>query len=355
MIPSRWQLLTAAVLLTLVAVGFALLVTESAAGAVVAAAAVWLSLWAHLALHEGAHLVAALAVRIPVVAVRIAPFGGWRNEVLTRPSPEATALPARMAVVCLAGPAANLGTAAVLGVVAAVLPAAPGSAMTRMAMIVAAGVAVLLGLGNLIPGTVPPTDGGKVLRWLFNPAELRVGLDVIGFQEEVSRTLRALDPDPAVTAFIGKCVLGPSHDLVADAERLQAVAYADGTDPAVAASIARTLTVQFGLWYLHAAVVNRAPVEDKEIVELSELARVGFDAEVPAARLAMGLAELLAGRPVEARSLLRGPFPDGLRGVALLLRAGAERQLGNNAEADRLVAGMGPGHDFIKRLDATVR
>ncbi|GAA0940413.1 hypothetical protein GCM10009558_054780 [Virgisporangium aurantiacum] len=94
MIPSRWQLACAAAFLTLVAVGFALLVTESAAGAVVAAGAVWLSLWVHLALHEGAHLVTALAVRVPVVAVRIAPFGGWRNEVLTRPSPAATALPA---------------------------------------------------------------------------------------------------------------------------------------------------------------------------------------------------------------------------------------------------------------------
>ncbi|WP_204006947.1 hypothetical protein [Virgisporangium aurantiacum] len=346
MIPSRWQLACAAAFLTLVAVGFALLVTESAAGAVVAAGAVWLSLWVHLALHEGAHLVTALAVRVPVVAVRIAPFGGWRNEVLTRPSPAATALPARMALVHLAGPVANLGTAAVLAVVASW----PGPATTRLALIVAAAVAGLLGLGNLIPGSTPPNDGSKILRWLSRPAsaEIRAGLRMIQFQEEISRTLRALDPDPTVAAFITKCDRAVSHDLVPDAERLQAMAHADGTDPAVAASIARTITVQFGLWYLYAAAVSRTPVEHKEIVELAELARVGFDAGVPAARLAMGLVELLAGRPGEARSLLLGAFPDDLRGVALLLRTGAERQLGN--DSDDLVAGAGPGHDRLAEV-----
>lgn len=345
MIPSRWQLICAAAFLTLLAVGFALLVTESATGAVVAAGAVWLSLWVHLALHEGAHLVTALAVRVPVVAVRIAPFGGWRNEVLTRPSPSATALPARMALVHLAGPAANLGTAAVLGVVAS----SPGPATTRLALIVAAAVAVLLGLGNLIPGSAQPTDGTKILRWLSRStaAELRVGLRAIQFQEEISRTLRALDPDPAVAPFITKCDVALSHDLVPDAERLQAVAYADGTEPAVAASIARTITVQFGLWYLYAAAVSRTPVEHKEVVELSELARVGFDAGAPAARLALGLAELLAGRPGEARSLLLETFPDDLRGVALLLRAVAEARLGNHAGAAGLVRAAG---DRLPRL-----
>ncbi|GAA0956703.1 hypothetical protein GCM10009558_074850 [Virgisporangium aurantiacum] len=212
------------------------------------------------------------------------------------------------------------------------------------------GLAGLLGLGNLIPGSTPPNDGSKILRWLSRPAsaEIRAGLRMIQFQEEISRTLRALDPDPTVAAFITKCDRAVSHDLVPDAERLQAMAHADGTDPAVAASIARTITVQFGLWYLYAAAVSRTPVEHKEIVELAELARVGFDAGVPAARLAMGLVELLAGRPGEARSLLLGAFPDDLRGVALLLRTGAERQLGN--DSDDLVAGAGPGHDRLAEV-----
>ena len=345
MIPSRWQLFCAAAFLTLVAVGFALLVTESAAGAVVAAGAVWLSLWVHLVLHEGAHLVTALAVRVPVVAVRIAPFGGWRNEVLTRPSPSATALPARMALILLAGPAANLGAAAVLGVAAA----APGSAAVRVALIVAAAVGVLLGVGNLHPGPSTPTDGGKLLHWLFRSAELRAGLRLIHFQEEVSRTLRAMDPDPALADFIKRCDTAVLHDVVGPAEQLQSVARADGTDPALAAAIGQTLTVQFGLWYLHAAA-RGAPVAHKEIVELSELARFAAGTGTPAARLALGLVAVLDGRPEEARSLLPDDGPPDLRGVAGLLRAAAEGRLGNRAEAQLLIAAAGASHEQLSQV-----
>ena len=49
-------------------------------------------------------------------------------------------------------------------------------------------------------------------------------------------------------------------DFVADAERLAALARADSTDPATAAAIGQALSIQFGLWYLYAAVVTRSPV-----------------------------------------------------------------------------------------------
>jgi hypothetical protein len=348
MTQPRWQLVSAAVLLTLVAVGFALLVTESAAGAAVAAGAVWLSLWAHLALHEGAHLVAALLLRIPVVAVRVAPFGGWRNEVVTRPSPSASGLPVRMVLVHLAGPLANLGTAAALGVWAV----APGPASVRVALFVAAAVAVMLGLGNLVPWHLPPTDGTKAVLWLARSEEIRAQIRLIHFQEEVSRTLRALNPgdvDPALAAFIARCdtaFLPRQEDFMAEAVRLQALAHAEGTAPEVAAAIGRTLTVQFGLWYLYAAAVTRSPVEHKEIVELAELAAVAGD------RLALGLVAVLDERPAEALSLLSGLFGDD---VALALRAVAGCQAGDRAEADRLLAGGGRHYEQLATVVAAVR
>ncbi|MEE3920471.1 hypothetical protein V2I01_26415 [Micromonospora sp. BRA006-A] len=56
-----------------------------------------------------------------------------------------------------------------------------------------------------------------------------------------------------------------SAELVTEAERLAALARARSTDPAAAAAIGQVLSVQFGLWYLYAAVVTGSPVEQREV------------------------------------------------------------------------------------------
>ncbi|MFG3603074.1 hypothetical protein [Micromonospora chersina] len=372
MISSRRRLVVASVLLALEALAFALVVTESVTGAIVAVGVTCLSVWVHVVLHECGHLVAAKLLRLPVVAVRIAPFTGWRNEVAVRPVPSATALPLRMVLFYLGGPVANLCAAGVL----AVAGASTSTPLTRLALLGAAVVAALLGVLNLIPGTSPRSDGRNLLRWLSAPTATRAGLRAAYCQEEISRTLRAInqplghpvgtgeDPRAALVAFQQRWSTGRAQsaaDLVADAERLAALARADSTDPVAAAAIGQVLTVQFGLWYLYAAVVNGAPVERREVLEISELAQIAFHVQphLVSARVAMSLAHLLNHRPEQARSLLvdirPGVDPPDLCDLAFLLRAIAECHLGNHADADALVRAAGGGHPQLTEVVAAIR
>ncbi|MFG1659899.1 hypothetical protein ACGFIY_25520 [Micromonospora chersina] len=372
MISSRRRLVVASVLLALEAVAFALFVTESVTGAIAAVGFTCLSVWVHVVLHECGHLVAAKLLCLPVVAVRIAPFSGWRNEVAVRPAPSATALPLRMVLFYLGGPMANLCAATAL----AAAGASTGTPLTRLALLGAALVAALLGVLNLVPWTSPRSDGRNLLRWLSAPTGSRAGLRAAYYQEEIGRTLRAINPpfgdpvrdaeDPrgALAAFQQRWSTGrvqSAADLVADAERLAALARADTTDPGAAAAIGQVLTVQFGLSYLYAAVVNGAPVERREVLEISELAQIAFHVQphLMSARVAMSLAHLLNHRPEQARSLLvdirPGVDPTDLCDVALLLRAIAECHLGNHADADALVRAAGGRYPQLREVVAAIR
>jgi hypothetical protein len=311
------QVVTSVVFLTLLAGAFALLATESVTVAVVACAALWASVWVNIVLHEVGHLGAALLMRVPVVAVRIAPFTGWRNEVLVRPSPWASALRARMVVVFLGGPLVNLGTAVGVASVVNSFPVA-----TQIVLVEVVLVAFLLGVVNLVPGA--SHDGTLLRLWLAAGAREEVW--AARFREEVVRILRLVDPGDVepLTAYLGRLVdaaPGIPADLVEDAGRLRDL---PGADPA----IAQVLSIQFGMWYLYAAAVTRAPVDHEEIVEIGELARRAVRARPgsAASKIAMGLAELLAERPERARSVLAGvPASDGgLYEVAVQLRAAGD-------------------------------
>ncbi|SIN13287.1 hypothetical protein [Micromonospora cremea] len=293
MIAPRRRLVAASILLVLEAVAFALFVTESVTGAIAAIAFTCVSLWVHVVLHECGPLVVAKLLRLPVIAVRIAPFTGWQSEVSVRPAPSATALPLRMVLFYLGGPMANLCTATVL----ATATALTSTAWTRVALLGAALLAALLGVVNLLPGISPRSDGRNLLRWLLAPTATRAALRAAYYQEEASRTLRTIargevdddrlgdpvrdgnDPRLALAAFQRRWSTGHAQsaaDLIADAERLAPLARADSTDPVAAAAIGEALTVQFGLLYLYAAVVNRSPVEHKEVLEISELAQLAL-------------------------------------------------------------------------------
>ncbi|MCW3842123.1 hypothetical protein ONA70_18655 [Micromonospora yasonensis] len=378
MTSPRRRLVAASILLLLEAVAFALLVTESVTGALAAAGFTCVSLWAHLVLHEFGHLIVAKLLRLPVIAVRIAPFTGWRNEVWIRPAPSATALPLRMVLFYLGGPMTNLLTAAVLGTATA----STSTPLTRAALLGAALVAALLGMANLIPGKSPRSDGRNLLRWLFAPTATRAALQAGYYQEEVTRTLQTIargkvgdhrlgnpvrdgnDPRLALAAFQQRWSTGHTQsaaDLIADAERLAALARADSTDPAAAAAIAQVLTVQFGLWYLYAAAVNGSPVEHQEVLEISELAQLAFHAQphMLSARVAMSLAHLLNQQPKHARSLLLdirpSVDPPDLFSVAFLLRAIAECYLGNHADADTLIRAAGGDYQQLTQVVTAIQ
>lgn len=373
----RRRLVAVSLLLAVEATAFALLVTESVMDAIVAAGLTCVSLWLHLVLHECGHLVVAKLLRLPVIAVRVAPFNGWRNEVSVRPSPSMTALPLRMVLFYLGGPLANLCAATAL----VIASASTGTALTRLTLLGAAFVGALLGLTNLVPGRSTHSDGHNLLRWLRAPAAAREGLRAGYYQEEVVRALRAVaraggdvhrvgiqardgsDPLLALAAYQQRLSAGhtQSADLVEEAERLAALARAGGTDPAAAAAIGQMLSLQFGMWYLYAAVVTGAPVERREVREISELARIAVRTQPRAlsARIVMSLAHLLNQRPEDARSLLLdvrpGAEPRDLCAVALLLRAAAESYLGNPAEADHLLRAAGGDYPQLAQLVAAIR
>ena len=373
----RRRLVAVSLLLAVEATAFALLVTESVMDAIVAAGLTCVSLWLHLVLHECGHLVVAKLLRLPVIAVRVAPFNGWRNEVSVRPSPAMTAVTQRVVVVYLGGPLANLCAATAL----VVASASTGTALSRLTLLGAAFVGALLGLTNLVPGRSTHSDGHNLLRWLRAPAAAREGLRAGYYQEEVVRALRAVaraggdvhrvgiqarggsDPLLALAAYQQRLSAGhtQSADLVEEAERLAALARAGGTDPAAAAAIGQMLSLQFGMWYLYAAVVTGAPVERREVREISELARIAARTQPRAlsARIVMSLAHLLNQRPEDARSLLLdvrpGTEPRDLCAVALLLRAAAESYLGNHAEADHLLRAAGGDYPQLAQLVAAIR
>ncbi|MBO4142569.1 hypothetical protein J5U46_20695 [Micromonospora tulbaghiae] len=373
----RRRLVAVCLLLALEAAAFALLVTESVTGAIVAAGLTCVSLWLHLVLHECGHLVVAKLLGLPVVAVRIAPFNGWRNEVSVRPSPSTAALPLRMVLFYLGGPLANLSAATALVVASGYT----GTALTRLTLLGAAFVGALLALTNLVPGRATRSDGQNLFRWLRALAAAREGLGAGYYQEEVVRALRAVarvagdvhrvgiqaragsDPLLALAAYQQR--LSTAHtqsaELVEEAERLAALARASSTDPATAAAIGQMLSVQFGLWYLYAAVVTGSPVARREVREISELAGIAARTQPHAfsARIAMSLAHLLNQRPEDARSLLLdvrpGTEPADLCAVALLLRAAAESYLGNHADADHLLRAAGGDYPQLAQLVDAIR
>ncbi|MDO3684922.1 hypothetical protein [Micromonospora sp. C28ISP2-4] len=372
----RRRLVAVSLLLAVETAAFALLVTESVPDAIAVAGLTCVSLWLHLVLHECGHLVVAKLLGLPVVAVRIAPFNGWRNEVSVRPSPSTAALPLRMVLFHLGGPLTNLGTATALVVAAT----STGTALTRFALLAAAFVGALLGLTNLVPGRSTRSDGQNLLRWLRAPAAAREALRAGYYQEEVVRALRAVaragvdvqgvgiqacggDPLLALAAYQRRLTAAhtQSAELVGEAERLAALARAGSTDPAAAAAIGQTLSVQFGLWYLYAAVVTGSPVARREVREISELAGIAARPQprVLTARIAMSLAHLLNQRPEDARSLLLdvrpGAEPTDLCAVALLLRAAAESYLGNHVAADRLLRAARGDYPQLAQLVAAIR
>lgn len=377
LVKLRRRLVAVSLLLAVEAAAFALLVTESVTGAIAAAGLTCLSLWLHLVLHECGHLVVAKLLRLPVVAVRIAPFNGWRNEVSVRPSPSTVALPLRMVLFYLGGPLINLCAATAL----VVASASTSTALTRLTLLGAAFVGTLLALTNLVPGRSTGSDGHHLLRWLRAPAATREGLRAGYYQEEVVSALGAVaraagdvhrvgiqarpgsDPLLALAGYQQRLRTAhtQSPELVEEAERLAALARAGGTDPVAAAAIGQALSVQFGLWYLYAAVVYGSPVECREVREISELAQIAGRTQpgVLSARIAMSLAHLLNQRPEDARSLLLdvrpGAEPPDLCALALLLRAAAESYLGNHADADQLLGAAPGGYPQLAQLVATIR
>jgi hypothetical protein len=122
-------------------------------------------------LHECAHLLVALLLRLPVVEMRIRPTSS--SFVRVRPSPTAKALPPRFILMHLAGPLTNLAIAFGL----ARLASAEVPDLVRSCLLTAALLSAILGIGNLVPHrdhrSGLHSDGSQIWRWLARPAHQR--------------------------------------------------------------------------------------------------------------------------------------------------------------------------------------
>ncbi|OBH86891.1 zinc metalloprotease [Mycobacterium scrofulaceum] len=115
-----------------------------------------LVLLASLVAHELAHAVVARRAGVPVGSVTLWLFGG-----VTTLGGEAKT-PAAAFRIAIAGPATSLALAGIFGGLVAVLPMVGAAPIAVGVASWLAGINLLLGLFNLLPGA--PLDGGRVLR-----------------------------------------------------------------------------------------------------------------------------------------------------------------------------------------------
>ncbi len=331
----------------------------------------------HLVIHEGGHLLAALLTGLPVTRARITVRSGRQSMVMVRPEPSWPALAVRMVVFALGGPLANLGAAALT------YQFAVGSfpVLVRYALGVTTLTGIAFGLVNLLPYRLPSglrSDGLLALRWALHSAGARAELDRGQRAEGRIKAYRAIagsylegirlnevtatdDPLILLAWFERRWMAGDHDRIVAEAERLSAIAHDEVTDPAHAGLIAGRLATIFGMSYLFAAIVDDQPVDRThidEIVEIGELAARLLPENVHA-RIGLAIVRLLDHRPEEARDLLAGITSAGIQSdamaVAVQVRAVAEVYLSDQAQADPLIAAFGDGNPAMRQILTALR
>ncbi|MFF5297429.1 hypothetical protein [Paractinoplanes globisporus] len=333
-----------------------------------------------IVLHETGHLLAALALRLKVVGVRIRYTG--QSFVRVKPDAALKWLPARFVLWHLAGPAVDFALA--VGLFAAARSTDSPTALD--CLLAAALTAFLLGVGNLWPHTTPAgmrSDGAQVLRWLLHPSRQStiVVTDTAALRKVVDgtidpaaldafiettvdgravalavhlRLLRKLGLDrPGVKVTIGNVAIGPA--TASDYLRLHTYAVAPSTPGEMTDALAPNLGVIAGLWQLHRVVVAGEPASPPIVAQVAAVrdALARRKSESLSHLVVAALVDLLEGRPAEARRALTGVSPGtGQEQTrALLIRAIAESALGDHAQADRLVESVRRAHAAAGKPD----
>lgn len=358
----------------LVAVVFGLVVPlalgdadDGAAGWLLPVVAVGVAAPLFLVLHECGHLLAAKLLRLPVVDIRIRP--GGRSYVRVRPGPSWPALPVRMTVFFLAGPATDLALTA--GLFAGAAAAGWGVALNCL---IASGLAgAVFGVGNLVPhrprGGIR-SDGGNVLLWVFRPARQRAA---IAAEQVLPRLVQGTIDDAELAAFIDGArdrpagaaaaygrwcrTLGlgviPSRErttaanvvmspaAAADFAHLRAYVLRPEAALQLVVSIVPTLGIIPGLGQLHRVYVDGEPADRAivdHIAQMADLLRRRSPDDVWRLTLT-ALTEVLRGRPSQAVLMLRQITPAAVDETAwaVAIRAVAESAAGDPAGAERLL------------------
>jgi hypothetical protein len=324
----------------------------------------------HVVVHELGHLLAALAVRLPVLHVVV--FG---RRLLGRPDPKnpvpyrhmvrvnldqaQSAQAPRMIAFSLAGPVANLALSVPVLVVG-FNPSFP--LVIRGAALTFGLYGISMGVRNLLPFRVGPqghSDGAAVLRWLTSFRDLKRDLEdrqrilALGRVDVVQLRAAAQDPRPAVAGaaahrLIRAVARGSRAQnlaaLWAEAPLMVRVGRLEGVPHAQVLECCSRLSVVLAVSCVEDMVTSDVRPGDEQIALIAELAAAGSDAvpESVEATSAVALARVLQARPTEARDLLTGLALRGERAEVVArvyaVRAIAESSLGDRAQAERLLA-----------------
>ncbi|MFI5897946.1 hypothetical protein ACIA5D_48480 [Actinoplanes sp. NPDC051513] len=325
--------------------------------------------------HECGHLLAALALRLPVAGMRIR--FSEASFVRVSPSPSAPALPVRFVLLHLAGPL----TDAVLAI-ALFRYASHGEMpdLARSCVLTVALLSAVMGIGNLLPHRDRSglhSDGARIGAWIVRPGQQRQALRRVTPNPMTPRVLdetitdadldayidAAADlPHRAVAVFlrwrrtlglvtgrteaaVGNFTIGPA--TAADDEWLGTHVLGPGATPAMLDVIAPMLALIPGLGELHRVTVGGASADPAILARVDKVRRaLANRPDNMQRRLVAALGDLLEGRAAQARRRLADVSPSADTGVtwALMLRAVAESTLGDHAQAGRLVDALRRAH-----------
>jgi hypothetical protein len=341
--------------------------------------------------HELGHLVAAKALGLRVIGMRLSVLHVWSHtklpgtggHVMVNLNGDETRLPLRMVLFALGGPAAVLVVALATATIANDQSAPLWLREVSVGVCVAA---VCDALANLLPrriGDDLASDGWKALGWAFRPAVQRARLEdrldlarlrlaaastplSAGHQREYFRT--AVDdprPDMAMAGMTELLRRRPRRDDGwDDFDVIARFSARDDISPAARASISGNYSLSLSLAYLsslrageqtdpHAPTVQR-------IEQLAQLA-LAADRESLAGRAALGLVRVLQDRPAEAQTLLvdidRTASPVS-QARAYAVRGIAEAELGDLSQAVSLglvARKLAPAEVLLEVLDAVVQ
>jgi Zn-dependent protease len=331
----------------------------------------------NLVAHELGHLLMAWAMCLRVLGMRI---GGIRlglarragaisrSHVLVDIARVRHGAPARMILMLVSGPAANL---LVTAAAATVITNEYTSPTLRQMTVGVASAGLFMAITNLLPVRTrggQESDGLKVARWLVRPkqaqAQIDLRMDLALLRSGVTsqpgqsgsshfrdrrQNLRSAVTDPrpeiAVAGMRELLRTRPRHDDGwQDLETVAAFTTRTDIATTTRARVAGNYALALGTSYFRSLPDGRVTDPDApDIARIADLAQLAAaaDPESLAARTSLGLVRILQDRPREARTaLIDVPSSEqpALRARAYAVRGIAETQLGDLDQALRLAA-----------------
>jgi hypothetical protein len=345
----------------------------------------------NLLVHEAGHFLAATALRLEVLGVRLwhlqlgsgRHIPGTAGHVRIALARAGRRVPLRMILSLLAGPAANLALAAVAAIVAA---EGSVSVWGRAGCVGVSVSGVSSAIGNLIPQRRTPghaNDGRQVLDWALHrqAARERVALaDDVADLREVDPAgppqvlaahddrVRAAVADPraaVATAAMLELVKrqAPTRDMWADADLVATFVARTDIPAAVRATLGSTCSLRLSWDYVTSlGEGERTDPDSPQVERIDRLTRAVLAADDAAltARTALGLLRVFQDRPAEALHALTDidPLVDPVaRSRAHAVRGIAEAELGEIGAAvtsRRTARRLAPNEPFVALLDAVL-